>query len=313
MILNLLLASCDGDSSSPNSSSRNPSSGPPPRESPCPDNFVLIPALEGYTTDDFCVMKYEAKNDGSGNAISQASGTPYVQINQADSIAKCVAMGDGYDLITNNEWQSIARNIELVPSNWRYGTVGWDGTEDGRSNGLNRGQSNNNPNMLLEASTNDDDACKGTQQTAQSCSSSTWHHQRRTHTLRNGEVIWDLAGNAGEWIKNRAPSIYNASDYMLVVINDDERFAQEFTLNGEQKKIREHFGPSSNYTDLATSNPWGGFGGASLQDQDSLGLRGIHRGGSNGTAFYSGVFAVNLSIQGGVEYPRIGFRCVYHL
>ena len=26
-----------------------------------------------------------------------------------------------------------------------------------------------------------------------------WHINRRTHTLSNGEVIWDMAGNVWEW------------------------------------------------------------------------------------------------------------------
>ena len=84
----------------------------------CPENFVGVPSLEGYTTNSFCVMKYEAKNNGSGNAISQAASLPWVSISRDDSITKCQAMGDaGYDLITNDEWQSIARNIENVASN----------------------------------------------------------------------------------------------------------------------------------------------------------------------------------------------------
>ena len=28
------------------------------------------------------------------------------------------------------------------------------------------------------------------------------NNERRTHTLSNGEVIWDVAGNAWEWVKD---------------------------------------------------------------------------------------------------------------
>jgi len=100
----------------------------------CPANFVAVPSLQDYTTNSFCVMKYEAKNDGSGNAISQAASLPYTSINRDNSITKCTDIGSGYDLITNDEWQSIARNIELVGSNWANGSVG--GTE-----GLSTGHS----------------------------------------------------------------------------------------------------------------------------------------------------------------------------
>ena len=58
-------------------------------------------------------MKYEAKNDGSDNAVSQANSTAYVDIDPPKAILKCRAMGVKYDLITNEEWQSLARNSEL--------------------------------------------------------------------------------------------------------------------------------------------------------------------------------------------------------
>ena len=97
----------------------------------CPTNFVAVPSLQDYTTNSFCVMKYEAKNAGAattGNAtddtpVSQAASTPWF-LNHSDSIAKCKGLGVGYDLITNDEWQSIARNIENVASNWKNATVG---------------------------------------------------------------------------------------------------------------------------------------------------------------------------------------------
>ncbi len=100
----------------------------------CPENFIAVPSLSDYTTNSFCVMKYEAKNDGSGGAVSQATGTPYVNINRSNAIAKCIELGENYDLITNDEWQSLARNIELIASNWDTGTIGASG-------GLNQGHS----------------------------------------------------------------------------------------------------------------------------------------------------------------------------
>ena len=41
-----------------------------------------------------------------------------------DAIVKCTGMGSGYDLLTNDGWQSMARNIELVGDNWGGGNVG---------------------------------------------------------------------------------------------------------------------------------------------------------------------------------------------
>ena len=127
----------------------------------CPGNFVGVPSLTGYTTNSFCVMKYEAKNDGSNNAISQAEGSPYVSLNHDDSREKCQDIATGYDLITNDEWQSIARNIELVGSNWDTGTVGSSGGDFG---GLNRGHSDGIPTNALEANSDDNNACHATGQ-----------------------------------------------------------------------------------------------------------------------------------------------------
>ena len=45
----------------------------------------------------------------------------------------------------------------------------------------------------------DNKGCHGTEQT---CDGRTWNKQRRTHTLSNGEVIWDVSGNAWEWVKD---------------------------------------------------------------------------------------------------------------
>jgi hypothetical protein len=77
-------------------------------------------------------MKYEAKDDGSGNAVSQANTTPWVSINQVDAWDECDSLNtedtrtnidndtnnDGtYALISNPEWMTIARNVENVDTN----------------------------------------------------------------------------------------------------------------------------------------------------------------------------------------------------
>ncbi len=48
----------------------------------CPTGFIPVPGSITYGTSDFCVMKYEAKNDGSNNAASTAAGIPWVNIPQ---------------------------------------------------------------------------------------------------------------------------------------------------------------------------------------------------------------------------------------
>ena len=84
---------------------------------------------------------------------------------------------------------TIASNIANVGSNWDGGTVG--------TNDLTRGHSDNSPSSACAADSSDSNAYVETTCTA---SSTGTFNQRRTHTLSNGEVIWDIAGNVWEWV-----------------------------------------------------------------------------------------------------------------
>lgn len=150
----------------------------------CPAaGFIPVPGSATYGTSDFCVMKYEAKNVG-GIATSQASGTPWVNINWTSAITTAVAACSGCHLITEAEWMTIAKNVLSVSSNWSGGSVG--------SGYIYSGHNDNSPNGSQAADTND---ANGYYNTGNVTPSS----QRRTLTLSNGEVIWDLAGNVWEW------------------------------------------------------------------------------------------------------------------
>ncbi|MBV2168164.1 MAG: hypothetical protein KUL82_05595, partial [Bdellovibrio sp.] len=149
----------------------------------CPPNYIRVPQLTGYAAQDFCVAKYEMKNVG-GVATSAAAGLPWVDISRGDTAATaggawkvCKDLGAQYDLISNAQWQAIARNIEAVPSNWSGGAVGLGG--------FSRGHTDNSPSSALAADSNDDNGCVGT---GESCTGTVWNLQRRTHRLNNGEV-----------------------------------------------------------------------------------------------------------------------------
>lgn len=150
----------------------------------CPVGYIEVPGNSTYGTINFCIMKYEAKNVSSV-ATSQAAGTPWVLITQTNAISACAGLGPKFHIATNNEWMTIARNIEQVGSNWTGGSVG--------SGEMYRGHNDSSPYSLLEASENDADGNYGTGYNPNP------NNQRRTFTLSNGNVIWDLAGNAIEW------------------------------------------------------------------------------------------------------------------
>ena len=185
----------------------------------CPLGFVEVQSLKGYTSQNFCVAKYEMKNkNGHDEAISEQRGIPWVEINRDDAITQCENIGSGYDLITNSEWQTVARNIEQVASNWYENRIGSKG-------GLNRGYSfqkgvSSRGLLPLEAS-DDDNGCYGTEGY---CRGDTWHINRRTHFLSNNRilwVLWDIAGNAWEWVKDDNDSSKGDDDlYISQVINE---------------------------------------------------------------------------------------------
>ena len=148
----------------------------------CPTGYIVVPGSSLYGTDAFCVMKYEAKQASATVPISQASGTPWVNISQTDAITYSanVAGCSGCHLITEAEWLTIAHNVLSVDSNWSGGSVG--------SGYIYSGNNDGSPNIALAASSNDSDGYAGTGNVSPS-------GQRRTLTLTNGEVIWDMAGN----------------------------------------------------------------------------------------------------------------------
>ncbi|MGZ3824060.1 MAG: SUMF1/EgtB/PvdO family nonheme iron enzyme [Bdellovibrio sp.] len=240
----------------------------------CPTNYVQVPALAGYTTQNFCIAKYEMKNSSDVPAAT-ADGLPWVLITRNDAITACRSLGTYFDLISNAEWQTTARNIANQPSNWNTG-IAYSGE-------LNRGYSDDLNGTAQAANPDDNQACYGTLQT---CSSSLWNSQRRTHVLSNGGVVWDMAGNVWEYVSddNSKPAI--ASDY---VINFTGSWQTDFGNN-----------------QICSSGDCG-LGGGQL----SAPAGAIARGDTNSGGRGAGVFAVDL--RDGPNYANsiIGFRCVY--
>ena len=250
----------------------------------CPAGFVQVPALAPYTTTNFCVAKYEMKNDGDGNAVSQAAGTPWESIDRPTAIGKCQAMGGGYDMITNEQWQTIARNIAGTASNWSTGAV---------ANGeLNRGISDGSQSSGRAASA--DDINGNCENTGQTCSSTTWNSQRRTHTLSNGSVVWDIAGNVWEWVSNDNNAPVGTDDFVSSLSGGDAR--------------QTNYGATTE-TICATpgSSSYCGMGYAWISSDAGA----VLRGGDWSVGVYSGVFASDLNGAPTATSAYLGFRCVF--
>ena len=285
----------------------------------CPDHYVLIPARGDYATQPFCVARYEMKQDGS-NILPKYDTLPKVGVTRNEAIGFCQdpdgddTPNDGYDLITNDEWQALARDIELVASNWSEGAVG--------SGDLSKGFSGGSLGVvgasLLVAEKDDNKACSGITDIngANPCSGTTWNTQRRTFTLSNGEVIWDLAGNAWEWVKDNNTALSNQARMNSAFSNDMNTYILENGASGSvSRNTKGHFGSHGSYTKDLVLKTY-------LSSQTGT-VAGLLRGGAYHEQ--AGLFSVMFGLpidqlpsvpsqspeQNTSYHNTLGFRCVY--
>lgn len=249
-----------------------------------------------YTCKWFAVMKYEAKivwnnvwtttyKASTMVAESRASWTPWVNINQAQAIDECRALWTWYHLNTNNEWMTIARNIEANSQNWSW-TV------------LNSWHNDNNPSNALAASTDDNDGYTGTL-------NSSWN-QKRTHTLSNWQVIWDLAWNVWEHV-NRWNDITATS-------TDTEKFTWDGTICWASWHWHKNWSPST--TCWTTQWPiniawWSNIGMWYVRHSTDNTGRIFFRGGGWSSNISAGVFTMNLTNVADSAGISLGFRCAF--
>lgn len=273
----------------------------------CPTGYIPVPGDAVYGTSSFCVMKYEAKGGGNKGVRSVPTGIPLrhtVSLNTA--LPACRNLGLGYALINNNEWMTIAANVVQQGSNWSSGSVG-TGCVFG-------GHSDNNPAAPLDATADDTQGWYGTGDSSTdvfecpfnaTIGASDGQEQRRTFTLSNGQVIWDLAGNIWElnngfiiagklastnsWNEISSYTTANNTAYMTV--------AQLRPLNALQNWWNDTWNSSNGmgqfYPGLNSS------GGVIL------------RGGLYTDGGPAGIYALTLNTAPNGYNSNIGFRCVF--
>lgn len=260
----------------------------------CPANYLAVgPNADVQVSAPFCIAKYEMKNDGSSNAVSQIAGTPWVSITRVSATTRCQLIGPGYDLISNAQWQAAAREIELAENTGIF--LNWSNGSPSGSNALNQGHSDMDPNNALAASL-DSDPCFGTNNVNCDNNAHPDFVEKRTHFLSSGEVIWDMGGNISEWVKDSivaGPPYEGGSNYIS---------QQPWTsdLNRPEK-----WGPFGNYLSK-NSGQYGGLGYAEL----GFSAGAVFRGGYWYGSIQSGIFSADLTYGAGISWPEIGFRCV---
>jgi len=299
-----------------------------------------------YTKGGFCVMTWEAKADinddnegdtdtqcqahtngtsgwlgtwnlaaaGCNNPkiVSSANGFPIANVNRATAISLCATITnpdfDGtFRLINNEEWMTIARNLEQQPTNWNTGIVGQGSLKRGNA-GLNETNvsyryasgSWSSPPVYYNA-----DYLGSPSPASQRTENST-----ARMILSNGENIWDFSGNLSEWVRNTVvaatepvtlnPTTYTQGSYTEFTNINTQIF--EFPLN--------RFMPSNQ-----TWNSSKGTGMIATRWLSGSTTHGIYRSGNYGstgtsTTKYEGIYNIMFNTTTTVS-TGLGFRCVY--
>ncbi|MER2513204.1 MAG: fibronectin type III domain-containing protein [Nitrosomonas ureae] len=285
----------------------------------CPIGYVSVPGDATLGTTNFCVMQYEAKawNDANSNQVidagevdadgcseagcttgnwaaiptykpvSQAADLPWRRIDQNQARLACDALNSGgtnFDLISNPEWMTIARNIEVQNGNWSGGVVG---------SGLIF-QGNNG--VAAASSYNGSDPEGGT-----------GRDTKAMHVLSNGEQIWDISGNVWEWVD------WNVTPANKAYVSTDgspQSAWREFTLLDTLIGLGDEMFPNSWRPTNAAYNSAKGTGQYYAGTNASGGA--ARRGGGWSNVTNAGVFALNLlNSSAYTSYNSLGFRCVY--
>jgi len=249
----------------------------------CPPYWIRVPGNTLYHTRTFCVMQYEAKIKGQDNGNqtysasyepeSRISGTPWVNISQINAKSECESIGA--HLITEDEWLTIVRNIELQPANWTLGSVG--------SGQIPRGNSDSSAAMDGTDSLTD--------------------IHKRTLTLSNGEVIWDIAGNVWDW-----------TDATILGKDEPKGVANPSSFSWYEYSSLYSYGALSPERLLPLNPTWNtnqGYGRIYTSGvPTNTTTYAFLRGGDWGYGTDAGVMALYLRCGPGCSSSAFGFRCV---
>ena len=300
----------------------------------CPANFILVPANTNLSVSTFCVPKYEAKAFTNAGALVvdpnttpvdplthypsfQKNGLPWTKMKFSDIVSECQSMGSNYKIITNKQWQTIALNVEGVSANWDNLTPGsvagklFKGHTDGVVSGTAVADGWTVTGSSLLVADLDTNPYVGTGN-----DSSTGADQKRTLQLSNGEIAWDLAGNAKEWVDIDGLSsslsytgVASSGYYEYNSAQFSSMIATSALSQGGSLQASD-FQPFYSSLTAAANN----IGRMYIQSNGSARTgKGISRGGHFSASHQNGIFGADLDLAlDSATSSSTSFRCVYN-
>jgi len=297
----------------------------------CPTGYVWVPGSAKHgTLPGFCVMKYEAKDAGGGVAESKAADAPWTSVTQENARAYCQALGEGYHLVSEAEWMTIAENIAATPINDIDAVAGLQlatgHTDNDPANSLAAGTdpvvSGCNLRLPLSDAANAFDAdCQlrdngGEVYGYSGTGGNFWNDigylaggnnksQLRVHALSNGNTVWDIAGNVYEWtdaIISQVDQPGISNDGGAGVANWGE-WNVSYYLVGAAANSRP---PDDGWTG---ANGIGRLYTYGRDETATTTYRAFLRGGYWSNTSNAGVFALYLHNSPASSSSIIGFRC----
>lgn len=298
----------------------------------CPEGYITVPGNPNYNTSAFCVQQYEARLDsgyisniGCENGFLENSTNAYIRhvpeisplVNINLCAAKKICENSGAHLVTNNEWMTIARNLEQVGENWTGGNQG-----DGVLKRGNVGSISNSENNSPEGGYMPENALfGGTVDFGEN------RNELAKLVLSNGEEIWDFSGNLAEWVDltiiegcddscgdgNDSGGVQNGSPGFNGITEKNWYEFSELTTSG-----------SLTYNQIKPFNDYDssyGVGKIYISPGNSLdrikgyqsNVHGVVRGGTYFDDNAAGIFAMNLRWAPNYFSDSIGFRCAITL
>jgi formylglycine-generating enzyme required for sulfatase activity len=224
-------------------------------------------------TGNYCEGKTSNWGPYVHKPVSVEEGKPWRKIGRDNAVFECQSLGQGYDLISNSEWQTIARNIENQGANWSGQKVG--------------------AGCIFQGNIYAESAYKTCSYTVNGPESG--GNRRAKHVLSNGEEIYHFSGNVWEWGKDNNTDDYDGSGYIAFLKNDSA-------------KLR--FGPQGYYASCNyLQNNFCGLGVGIFYESSGALLRG---GGWADDYDVAGVFATLRNVDPSASSGNVGFRCVFH-